>query len=115
MARNPETKGYVSWRDVMAAWEWFQRGYGVVLQLRGHVACPKGWTDTKFFYELEALDSQLQQIALPRRILAAFPGSSGETKAGMMLRLLYEMDSLLSEHRIWTEPPVGKAPDRGAA
>lgn len=104
MARNPETKGYVSWADCMEVWRWFEFGFNVELQLRCEVKCPPGEQYNKMYYELVAFDKDHNQVPLLNRVLGSYPAATYSTVPGMLLGMLYVMEVQLGNVRVWTEP-----------
>lgn len=104
MARNPETKGFVSWTDCMSVWNWFEWGFAVKIELKVHVACPPGEMYHKMYYELVVRDNDGQAVPLPSRVLGSFPSSKHQTVPGLLLGMLYVLEERLGRVRVWTEP-----------
>lgn len=104
MARNPETKGYVSWNDCQRVWRWFEWGFSVDLKLVMTVASPPGEQHLKQYYELLAYDKTGEPVPLPHRVLGSFPSSAHATVPGMLLGMLYKLEGDLSRVRVWVEP-----------
>lgn len=113
--RNPETRGYVTWRDVMDVWRWFELGYGVTIELATLCRCPVGEQHNKMYIEARVRTADGAEVALSTRALVTFPSSQYSTQAGAFLGLLYKLDSILARNLIWAEPAFGKAPARAAA
>lgn len=113
MARNPETKGYVSWNDVMTVWHWLEYGYNVTLQLRSEVKSPVGEQVSRFYMEMNAWDHEKKLVPTTARMLAQFPTASASTMPGAMLALLYIVDGQLALTREWNEPTFAVKPREG--
>lgn len=108
--RNAETKGYVSWADVMQAWNWYERGYNVKIELRSICNCPVGHQRTTMALAWFVFDPDGELVPLERPVSRRFPTSGRETMPGTLLGLLYELDAALSSVRLWTEPTFGHPP-----
>jgi len=115
VGRNPELSSYIRWTDVIDAQHYLGRGYGCRILLKQVVACPPGEQFHKMYWEAVACDESLEPLALPQRALAQWPSTKHRTMAGMMLALLYELDSIMADNRLWTEPTFTKRPQGAPA
>lgn len=105
-------KDYVSWGDVNELWRWLEQGYKVELRCTSRVNCPPGEQYLKMYYELHVVDPDGQSVPLPTRQLGSFPNASSKTVPGLMLGMLFALDSALSRVRVWVEPPLAAKPRR---
>jgi len=105
---------YVSWLDVSEHVRWFEAGYGGRIKFVMVIACPKGEQYPRQYWEIYWCTPELEQVALPQRILGKFPSDEHATLAGLFLRMLYNLDALLTEHWQWAEPTIAAKP-RAAA
>lgn len=113
MARNPETKQYITWADVMQAWQWFERGYNVRIVLDTSCACPPGETEYHLYLQMFVFDPDVQPVPLESRPKFRYPSAAYSTYPGCVLALLYRLDESLAKVRLWTEPTFTAEPKRG--
>lgn len=113
MARNPETKGFVGWRDVMDVWNYYEQAFNVHIRLELAVRCPKGEQFYKLYGVFTVIDTLGGPVTLPRATRVQFPSSQYSTLPGALLAGLYHLDAALMEVRAFTEPTIARKPRVG--
>lgn len=103
---------YISWSDVFELWRWLEQGYSVQIFLHTRVSCPVGEQYLKAYGEMHVSDPDGQQVPFPSRQLGSFPNASSKTYPGMLLGMLYALDSALADVRVWVEPTIAAQPRR---
>ena len=104
---------YISWADVHDMVRFLEAGFGFRLKFIMVIACPKGEQLVKQYWELLVCDSNLEQQAQPRRILARYPNAGSRSLSALFLGLLYEVENMWAEGHLWAEPMIGRRPSVG--
>lgn len=115
MARNPETKQYITWADVQQAWRWFEWGYGVKIVVVTACKSPPGEQFDKMYLSCSLRDADGQEVVIHGLPSVQFPSAGYTTLAGAYMALLYKLDAKLATRIIWAEPSIGRKPARAGA